>query len=88
MEGTIGGGTGGYRRGVVEGIGGCMSESCHVPYIVLEGIGGCSGGYVGVHVRELPCKLYIVLEGIGGCNGGYRRVDVRELPCTEYSMRN
>jgi hypothetical protein len=32
--------TRGYRRGVVEGIGGCMSEICHVLYTVLEGIGG------------------------------------------------
>ncbi len=32
--------TGGYRRGVVEGIEGCMSEICHVLYTVLEGIGG------------------------------------------------
>jgi hypothetical protein len=78
----------------VEGMWGCMSESCHVLYTVLEGIGGCSGEYMGC-MSESCHVLYTLLEGIGGCSGGigwysggYGRVHVRELPCTVYSMRN
>ncbi len=48
MEGIVkctvvegkGGCSGRYWRGVVENMGGCMSESCHVLYTVLESIGG------------------------------------------------